>query len=241
VPFLLCHRISIDLASHRHQLYNVIIQRLGQLWASESAAASQYGAKARDGRRARPTFCKAARRTRPEGRLRARLSAVERVSRRETGAQGTRSVRRRRRVQAGVCVDGKNVTPPPHDKRRTAGRWEKSPSQPCPSVCGGKPLVLLTVCLRKRRWPVWRRPARSKRPICRRGHCFWTLFAEVWDGETRSSVVARSIVRPFWRARGNDVTAGTASVRLSVSVALPRRYQRLCPPATPSHRACRGG
>lgn len=120
-------------------------------------------------------------------------------------------------------------------QRWTVGRWEKSPSQPCPSLCGGKPPVSLTVCLRKRRWPVRRRPARSKRLFCRRGHCFCTLFADVWDGETRSSVEARSIVRPFWRARGNDVTAGLASVRLSVSVALPQQFPRLCPPATPSH------
>lgn len=97
---------SIDLASHRHQLYNLIIQRRGQLWARRYAAASQNGAEARASRRARPTFCNAARR---EGRLRARLSAVERVSRREKGAQGTRSARRRRRVQAGVCVDGKTL------------------------------------------------------------------------------------------------------------------------------------
>lgn len=89
---------------------------------------------------------------------------------------------------------------------KEVGRWEKSPSQPCPSVCGGKPPVSLTVCLRKRRWTVRRRPTRSKRPFCRPGHCFWTLFADVWDGETHSSVEARSIVRPFWRARGNDVT-----------------------------------
>lgn len=215
-----------------------VAARLRARW---SAATGRNGTEARAGHRARPTFCNAARRTRRDGRLRARLSAVERVSRRETGAQGTRRERRRRRVQAGVCVDGKNVTPPPHDKRRTAGRWEKSPSQPCPSLYGGKPPVLLTVCLRKRRWPVRRRPARSKRPFCRRGHCFWTLFADVWDGETRSSVVARSIVRPFWRARGNDVTAGTASVRLSVSVALPCKSHGLCTPATPPHRICLGG
>lgn len=54
------------------------------------------------------------------------------------------------RQQQG-CADGKNVTPPHGRQRWTAGRWEKSPSQPCPSVCGGKPPVSLTVCLRKRR------------------------------------------------------------------------------------------
>lgn len=140
---------------------------------------------------------------------------------------------------AGVCRREKCYAAT--RQRRTVGRWEKSPSQPCPSMCGGKPPVLLTVCLRKRRWPVRRRQARSKRPFCRRGHCFCTLFADVWDGETRWSVEARSIVRPFWRARGNDVTAGTASVRFSISVAPPRWLPRLCPPATQSLRTCLGG
>lgn len=182
----------------------------------------------------------ASKRTRPARLGNDVQATVERVSRREMGVQGKRARPERAVAAAGVCRRREKCYAATR-QRWTVGRWEKSPSQPCPSVYGGNPPVLLTVCLVKRRRPVRRRSARSKRPFYRRGHCFCTLFADVWDGETRSSVVARSIVRPFWRARGNDVTAGTASVCTSVSVAPPRRDSRLCPPATPSHRLRPGG
>lgn len=49
--------------------------------------------------------------------------------------------------RAGVCRREKCYAAT--RQRWTVGRWEKSPSQPCPSLYGGKPPVSLTVCLLK--------------------------------------------------------------------------------------------